>query len=131
MTDFAALFRGGAPYPIADDLPAGTLLAGTPPYPDIEVCSVDRVRVVSLAWQTMTFRPVDEDGRRGAPIAVGRLLASLEGGGEIEIDRVVAPVPEAAPVVDVSRCVACDEPIPRGAHVVLDGAAYHARCVHG
>lgn len=132
MTDYLALFAGGLPFPVGDDTPPGAFFPGEAPYPDIEVLGVDRVRVVALSWQTVRFRPVEADGRRGAPIATGRLLASLEGGGEVEIDRVVAPVPEdAGEVADLSRCAACDEPIPRGAHVVHDGAAYHRRCLDG
>lgn len=120
-----------APHELHLGLASGDRLAPGAPWPEVEIVTSSVAPVRRLVYQTIVAsatRPGDPD----APverILLGRLVAELADGGEVEIQRDVLPADADDPAVDLSTCAACGGPIVvAGEARVEDGAAYHPRC---
>lgn len=98
-----------------------------PPYPSLDVVAVDTVPVERLAWQAIRVRGDHATGT--GEVIVGRLVAQLAGGAEIEMHRTAVGADAADGPSERPTCAACGAPILAGAIVTDDaGHAYHARC---
>ena len=123
-----ALIEAG-PYQFALDTKAGRQYCPEDPYPAIRITAVRDARVREWRWQTLT-------GRAGSPpddraVRVLRLVAVLEGGEEVEVQRVAAVLTECAqvPMHAEGRCPACGGVVPEGTGVSLEGTQYHLGCI--
>ncbi len=115
-----------APYEFELALKAGDQIEGAAaPFPPLTVLSAT-VGPATLQYQTLTVRAGDEEG--GSDVLVGRLVAVLASGAEIEVQREALPADVENPEVDTSKCAACGGPLRTGDVLVRSGAAYHGRC---
>lgn len=124
------LGSAGAPHDLRLDSAVGEVVAPGAPWPTVEILRSEVAPVRRLVHQTLVLRAT-RPGEPDAPaeiVVVGRLVAELEGGGEVEIQRDALPADADNPEVDTSTCAACGGPIVPGDARVEDGAAYHARC---
>lgn len=125
-----ALGSANAPHDFRLDLEPGATLAAEAPWPVAEVISSSVAPVRRLVYQTLLLRCA-RPGEPDAPaeiVVLGRLVAELENGVEVEILRDALPADASDPAVDLSTCGACGGPIVAGEARVEDGVAYHARC---
>lgn len=117
------------PYEFSLEVSEGTVYRGRPPYPDLTVLSVDDSHIRELRWQRILVR-ADNFEMKSEDVQIMRLVAIIEGGGEIEMQRVAVPaelMPEEPS--DRAKCVACGDRIPFGAGIEVDGKWYHeGRC---
>lgn len=120
-----------APHEYALALQPGDCVPAAPPYPDLRVTAVDTAYVRRVVMQTITATATAADeGAEAVEVVVARLVAELEGGGEIEIQRLVGPAQAgAADEVDLTRCAACGRSIIAGEALVVGVRAYHPACV--
>ena len=120
------------PYDITLAVKIGDELAAPPPYPYLRVVEVELVQARRLVWQMVTVDADDpERAGTGERLRFGRLVAELEGGGEVELDRHALPTEDPAPAADPGTCGACGQRIPQGTAVEHDGGFYHRRCMGG
>jgi len=116
-----------APYQFGLDNADGDVVAGANEYPDLEVRSVTNSEVERLVWQTVDVEPLEQGADQ---LIVGRLVAVLAGGGEVEVgERVVVPKLLVEQGIDTSVCSACRRPIRDGDYVIVEGVACHPECV--
>lgn len=117
----------GGPYEwTLDTAPGERYPKVAPPYPSIDVVAVDVVPVERLAWQTIRVRGNHAAG--SGEVLIGRLVAQVAGGAEIEMHRTA--VGAAGEESDARpTCAACGLRIWAGA-VEVDGHPYHPRCAH-
>jgi hypothetical protein len=115
------------PYEFALGLEKGASFPGKPPYPEIVVLLNNTVRVRELQWQHLLVRASSPEVDRTEDVQIMRLVAVLEGGTEIEMQREAIPADVLELVeADPSRCAACTRPIPPGGAVVDEnGRHYH------
>jgi hypothetical protein len=96
-----------------------------PPYPSLDVVAVDVVPVERLAWQTIRVRGDHAAGT--GEVLIGRLVAQVAGGAEIEMHRTaIGAAGEASE--DRQLCARCGLRIWGGAARDEDGNPYHERC---
>ena len=108
----------------------GTVLAGQDEYPDLEVQSVEEVPVDRIVWQLLRVTTIEPEPDPGERLFVGRLVAVLQNGQEVEIgERSVMPAELIETGVDTSRCEACFGAIRDNRYEIIDGHAYHNECV--
>jgi hypothetical protein len=121
------------PYDVRLDVGEGDELTAPPPYPYLKVLASKVVQARRLCWQVVDVEAQDpEHPEARALLRFGRLVAELEGGGEVELDRHPLPlVDPPARAADPSTCGACDQHIPQGTGVEHEGAWYHRRCMGG
>lgn len=109
------------------DLKPGATFPGRTPYPEVTVLQAAVTHVRELVSHTMRVRALVPESGQEEDYIVGRLVAILEGGDEVEVARTAIPaaVADAMPE-DPTRCAACGRAIPPGAGATHDGRAYHA-----
>ena len=122
-----------APYDFELETEAGTRYEARPPWPNVEVVGVDNFRIEEFVQQVLRVKAtMPEDGVE-QDLIVNRIVARLQGGGEVEIKRMALPTESIIEEVDISRCGACGDNIVPGDAVILDTeegrAAFHQRCV--
>lgn len=126
------LGSSAAPHELSLDLSAGSILSAPAPFPSAEVVSNDSAPVRQLVYQTLRLRarPVDDPDAPAEEVILGRLVAVLDSGAEVEILRDALPADVDDPEVDTSRCESCGGPILSGEKFQKhDGKAYHdPRC---
>lgn len=131
MTNFRALVEDpNGPVQFGLQTPVGAVLPEHPPYPRIVVTDTGVQYVRRLVWHTVDVIARSEESGQTERLTIGRLVAEIEGGGEIEMQRTVIPT-EALDdrPVNVNTCEACGRPIPDGDAVIVERAAYHRGCV--
>lgn len=120
-----------APHEFHLNTVAGEIFAPGAPWPTVEIVTANAAPVKRLVYQTIVARAT-RPGDPEAPVEsvlIGRLVAELADGAEVEIQRDVLPADADDPAVDLSTCAACGAPIiVAGEARVEDGAAYHPRC---
>jgi hypothetical protein len=115
------------PYQWSLDTAPGEKWRVAPPYPSLDVVAADTVPVERLAWQAIRLRGDHATGT--GEVIVGRLVAQLAGGTEIELHRTAIGA-DAADAPAVASCAKCGAPIFAGATVEREGRTYHERCYH-
>jgi hypothetical protein len=135
MTDFRKLIEDpNGPIQFALDTPVGSVTEEAEPYPRLVVTDTHLLYVRRLVWQTLDVDARSASGQ-AERLTIGRLVAEIEGGGEIEMQRTVIPTDALADrPPDVTTCGACGRSIPDGEAVVIPGgdgppAAYHPTCI--
>lgn len=119
------------PYEFSLGLEKGTKYPGKPPYPQLLVLESQDVHVREIRWQRIVVRAESPEVERKENVQVMRLVAVLEGGGEMEMSRMAMPIEvDEKPDADPTKCAACRTAIPPGAGVLGDdGLWYHRdRC---
>jgi hypothetical protein len=103
---------------------------GKPPYPQLIVLDNVVTHVREIQWQMIKVRASVPESGKMEDVQIMRLVAVLEGGEEVEMQRVALPadVVQEMPV-DPTRCGACGGKIPPGAATVKDGVSYHWTCL--
>ena len=118
-----------SPYELNTKLEPGTRYEATPPYPDVTVTQSDVIHVRELVYHTVAAELRDITTENKQNISIGRLVAVLEGGDEVEIHRVVLPADVEEEGVDLSVCGSCGGKIKIGGAHMHEGRAYHHRCL--
>jgi len=108
---------------------AGAVLPGKAPYPDLTVRKELLSEVDRLVYHTMEVEASADFTERRERYMIGRLVAILKSGHEVEFEREVLPSAAIEGNVDTRRCAACSRQIPAGEAKVVDGDAYHAACI--
>ena len=98
-----------------------------PPYPTLEVTEVINAPVKELVWQSIRARGDHANG--SGEIIVGRLVALLENGNEVEMQRTAIGAAAVEPDKSPKECGRCGLKIWAGPRVDLDGVYFHAGCV--
>jgi len=131
MTDFRKLIEDpNGPVQFGLQTPVGAVLEETPPYPRIVVTDTHVLYVRRLVWHTIDIDARAGDAGKSERLTVGRLVAEIEGGGEIEMQRTVIPTDALNQrPIDANTCAACGYVIPDSDAVIIDDAAYHRGCV--
>jgi len=124
----AMLSDADAPHPFELGIKEGVCLLGNPPFPDVTVLESKLVHIRSLKYQILTLDATDENQNRNEVVRIGRLVAELEGDGEVEIQRFLLPMEDAEVFVDETRCAACLMSIPEGEAKIVGCEAYHQHC---
>lgn len=114
-----------APHEFTLDTADGERIEAEAPYPNVDVVSAEVKPVKRLVYQTIVVS-ASKDDLPAEQVVIGRLVAELEGGSEIEIQRDALPL--NAGEVDTSKCVACGGRILPGEAVIDESGAYHERC---
>lgn len=124
--NWADLFSSsGYDYPL--DVEPGSSFVGGTGYPDALVKETAILPVQGIVVQRMLLEASDESGKKEL-IRVTRIVLELFLGEIIELKRYAEKV-EGDYAVDTSRCEACEGKIIDGTGTVVDGKAYHKRCV--
>jgi hypothetical protein len=112
-------------------LQAGAKWEAHPPYPDLKLVSVVEPHVRRIVLQEAVLEVSDPETGDGAYLRMKRFVAELEGGQEMELNRVVEPVPDGSePALPGNVCRACDLEIVDESEVVMyEGEPYHRRCM--
>jgi hypothetical protein len=118
---------GSREYEFPTEIEIGSSFVGGANHPDAVVVAADVQCPQRILVQRMELDVSDETDRRER-IRVTRVVAELYLGELVELLRVAQPV-ESDDAVDTSTCAGCGAKIVEGQHVVIDGAAYHKRCV--
>jgi len=118
---------GSREYDFPPEVEVGSSFVGGATYPDALVIQSELHYPQRILIQTMDLDVSDETNRR-EHIRVTRVVAELHGGELVEISRMAQKI-EAQDAVDTSVCVGCGVGIVEGQHVIVDGAAYHKRCI--
>ncbi len=113
------------PFDIELSTEPGTVFKSRAPYPNLEIISIDSADVKHIVHQTVRAKAEIPGEDAKLDVVIGRLVAVLSGGEEIEIDRVAIPTESVVSEADITMCAACGKNIPLGGHVVVDGKAYH------
>jgi len=109
----------------------GTIYPGAAPFPDLSLVASMTTPIEKLEYQTMEVEASGDFSERRESFYVGRLVAILENGTEVEFGREVLAKSAIKQGVEVVACEACGRKIPSGEAVILDGVAYHSHCVEG
>jgi len=104
---------------LTTEMKAGDNLATVPPMPDMAVEKSVLLEVERVVYHAMVVK-AERDGR-SERIAVGRLVAVLKDGGELEFEREAHPATQVESEVDTSMCASCGGTIPDGEAVMLCG----------
>jgi hypothetical protein len=122
-----------APYPFVLRPEKGQQWHARPPWPDLVVLSNTVIRVSQIEWQRVVVRASTAENSRTEDVQVLRLVATLDGGAEVEMSRISLPAEiEGEEVVDPTKCAACGRGIPAGAGTEFDGRWYHTlSCMGG
>ncbi len=109
----------------------GTKWEVEPPYPDLEVASAKETHVRRLVLQELVVSasvPEDDDA---ADLVVTRLVAELEGGREVELNRHAQAAGEDVEAeIPMDVCCACGERIcDPSIREMYEGKPYHKRCI--
>lgn len=120
----------GAPYDFQLGLESGVTLQGSGHFPDLEIQSVVEQPVKEIKWQMLRAKAVhpNQDGEEN--LIIGRLIAVLENGSEVEVgDRTVLQAEMVETGVDMTTCASCRRQNlqPEGM-VVHEGQAYCPMC---
>ncbi len=133
MSEWAKLF--GAPdspyeFPL-DGVEPGSRYQVPPPYPNAKVDAVEILYPRRIVIQRIDLTATAEERDKKERIRVFRIVVEAESGEEIELQRFAAPIEELEKAaVDMTRCAGCENRIPHESQaVVIDGKAYHTRCV--
>ncbi len=106
----------------------GGVVEENAPYPRLVVTNKQKLYVRRLVWHVLDVDARSDDSNQRESLTIGRLVAEIEGGGEIELQRSVVPSDLfEEQQEDSSTCAACGEAIPVDP-VVFDGKSYHKRC---
>ena len=100
-----------------------------PPYPHLDVVSVDVVPVERLAWQAIRVRGDHATG--SGEVIIGRLVAQLRGGGEVELHRTAVGAAAVEAPAPIPTCGGCGLKIWAGPRVDEAGTYYHPGCTNG
>jgi len=119
------------PYGFSVDDEPGTIYAGAAPFPDLSLVKSITTPITALVYQTSEVEASADFSERRGRYYVGRLVAILENGQEVEFGREAIAVDAVKGGIDASFCDSCGRSIPKGEAVVIDGCAYHAECVEG
>lgn len=111
-------------------LKKGAVWDTKPPYPDLEVVETKDMHVRRIVMQESMLRArmpeTDDEGY----IKVSRLVAELENGQELELNRTAEPASDDSPDEPDNICRACDLQIVDDSEVVMhEGKPYHRRCM--
>lgn len=120
--------RGG-PYVFDLDDPKGALVAGKPPYPDLVLEQGVVSEVERLVYHTIKVKAFADHTDREEHYFIGRLVAVLKSGTQVEFGREVLAEGALKDGIDASRCEACGMKIPGGEAEIVEGAAYHSACI--
>ncbi len=108
----------------------GTRWESKPPYPDMEVLSTSTTHVRRTVLQDVSVEVRADERQKIRRYIVRRLVAELENGEEIELQRFVIPATELPEdSIDLTICGSCGGRIPDGDAEVHEGVAYHRRCM--
>lgn len=118
------------PFEFNLNLKKGQTFPGKPPYPQLVVLENDIAHVREIRWQILRIRASTPETGKIENVQIMRLVAVLEGGQEVEMQRVALPadVVEEIPA-DPTRCAACGGKLPHGSGIEYDGAWYHGTCL--
>lgn len=117
------------PFEFALGISSGTRFEGVAPYPDLEVVNSTEVHVRRMVWQVLDVSARLPERIDAEPLRICRLVAELEGGGEVEFERQILPLDEMKiQEVNITKCAACLGNIPEGDAIISDNIAYHQRC---
>jgi len=101
-----------------------------PPYPNLHVDLSECLHVRRTLVHVVDVTASAEERDRVEHIRIIRVVAETEDGSQIEFKRFAVPAQEENDQpVDTSLCHACGGTIPEGQHVIIEGKAYHKRCV--
>jgi hypothetical protein len=114
------------PYQFSLENKAGDECPGKPPYPAMMIISSTSTHVREVRLHSMRVRLHTPETESVQDMEIVRLIAVLEGGGEMEVSRSSFP----AEIVDnrpsdPTRCAACGKEIPPGSGVAYKGSMYH------
>lgn len=118
-----------SPYELNTKLEVGTKYEATPPYPDVTVKESSVLHVRELVYHLLGVELRDIGTDKKEDVSIGRLVAILEGGDEVEIHRTVLPSNVVEDGVDLSVCASCGGKIKIGGGKMYEGRAYHDRCL--
>ena len=120
-----------APLPFALGMSPGEELQVGAPHPSFVVGGTSEAFVRHIVWQIVDGLATPAGGGEGAQVRVCRLVAVLEGGGEVELQREVIPAEALTDAeVQACACLACGQPFSdRDTIVATDGGACHHYCV--
>jgi len=133
MTDWIKLIDDpNGPVQFSIETPVGAVIEEKSPYPRLVVTNRQTLYVRRLVWHIIDVDARSEDSIQRQSLTIGRLVAEIEGGGEIELQRSVVPSEIFEEQQnDLSTCNACGENIPEDTAVIFDGKSYHKRCTEG
>lgn len=118
---------GSREYDFPPEIEPGSSFVGGDTYPDALVTDASLQYPQRILVQTMDL-DVSDDTERREKIRVTRVVAELPGGELVELSRSAVKIEDDS-AVDTSTCSGCGQKIIEGQHVIVDGAAYHKRCV--
>lgn len=116
-----------APYNWFDvDSPGETVL-GSGKFPDLEVHNISESAVTAIRWSVIECSVVDEPHKA---FIVGRLVADLEDGREVEVgDKICIPRAAVENQADTTKCAACGRSIVSCSQFAIrEGQAYCQIC---
>ncbi len=125
--DWLALFSSSQ-YDLPLEVEPGSSFVGGVGYPDAVVTSSDLLYPRRILVQRMEVNAEDASRDRKEKIRIYRVAVETEDGDVVELKRMAVPSEESLPV-DVAKCAGCSGKIPEGQHTIIDGLAYHKRCV--
>jgi len=124
--DWLTLF-GSTNYELPLEIEPGSRLEGGTGCPDAVITAAEVLYPRRFLIQRIDLLAKDDTDRKER-IRVYRVAVETEGDDLVELKRIAVPVPDDA-LVDISKCAGCGGKIPEGAHEIVDGQAYHQRCV--
>lgn len=113
-------------YDLPLEVQPGSRFEGGEGYPDARVITSDLLYPRRMLVQRMDV--LAERDERREKIRIYRIAVETEDGDVVEIKRLAVPH-DGESLVNVTKCAGCGGEIPTGQHVVVDGLAYHRRCV--
>lgn len=128
MRFYEILGRTDCPYEFGLDLKNATVFEGKAPYPRLVVLNNETIHVRSIKWQVLDVRATMPETQKLENVRIMRLVAVLEGGGEVEMSRVALPADVVDDIpADPTKCAACGGKIPVGSGVRGDDGKYYHR----
>jgi hypothetical protein len=122
-----------SPYDIHLETKAGAKYEVRPPWPNLEVLSADVLPIEAIVQQVIRVRATIPEADAEQDLVITRLVARLQGGGEIELEKAALPTETIIEEVDITRCGACGGNIVPGDAEILETdegrQAFHSRCV--
>lgn len=108
---------------------AGDTILGSGRYPDLIVTGTSHADVKRIRWHVVECA-VESEPQRG--YIVGRLVAELEDGREVEVgDRICIPREVVEHQTDTTKCVSCGRSIvSMSGFEIIDGLAYCQICAY-
>ena len=123
--DWTELF-GATDYDLPLEVEVGSRFDGGEGYPDAVVTASDLLYPRRMLVQRIDV--LAERDERKEKIRIYRVAVETEDGDMVEIKRLAVQF-DGETLVNVEKCAGCGGKIPQGQHVIVDGLAYHRRCV--